>query len=90
MFQVLVQYLDDRYASFLVDTAIHDYSELMRLILRAVPFWNEKSSNLRIAYKDVELNSFINIEADEPMHLVEAYRNARNSGSDVYRRVTDR
>jgi len=59
----------------------------MRLILRAVPFWNEKSSNLRIAYKDVELNSFINIEADEPMHLVEAFRNARNSGSDVYRRV---
>ena len=40
-----------------------------------------------ISYKDLSLQTFINIDRDESLHVSEAFRNASPCGWDIYRRV---
>ena len=88
MFQVLVQYLGDRYASFYVNNAIVDYQELLEKVQAIIPYVKQLQANqVRLAYKDLELGSFINIDPAECLHMVEMFRNAVPCGSDIYRRV---
>ena len=88
MYQVLVQYLGDRYASFYVDKEITDYQELLKKVRAVVPYLKHlQADQVRLAYKDLQLGSFINIDPAECLHMAEMFRNAVACGSDIYRRV---
>ena len=88
MYQVLVQYLSDRYASFYVDKEITDYQELLKKVRAVVPYLKQlQADQVRLAYKDLQLGSFINIDPAECLHMAEMFRNVVACGSDIYRRV---
>ena len=73
MFQVLLQYFEDRYASFYVQNPITDFTELLERVKKAVPVLKGTSDDqIKISYKDVQLGTFVN---------------AFPCGSDSYRRV---
>ena len=88
MFQVLLQYFEDRYASFYVQNPITDFTELLERVKKAVPVLKgTPHDQIRISYKDVQLGTFLNIDSHEQLHLQETFRNAFPCGSDSYRRV---
>ena len=88
MFQVLLQYSEDRYASFYVQNPITDFTELLERVRKAVPVLKGiPDDQIRISYKDVQLATFVNIDSHEQLHLQETFRNAFPCGSDSYRRV---
>ena len=88
MFQVLLQYFEDRYASFYVQNPITDFTELLERVKKAVPVLKGiPHDQIRISYKDVQLGTFLNIDSHEQLHLQETFRNAFPCGSDSYRRV---
>ena len=88
MFQVLLQYFEDRYASFYVQNPITDFTELLERVRKAVPVLKGiPDDQIRISYKDVQLATFVNIDSHEQLHLQETFRNAFPCGSDSYRRV---
>lgn len=88
MFQVLLQYFEDRFASFFVDEPLSNYQDLLDRVKKAVPmFKGVDDQQIIISYKDLSLQTFINIDRDESLHVSEAFRNASNCGSDIYRRV---
>ena len=88
MFQVLLQYFEDRYASFYVQNPITDFLELLERVRKAVPVLKGiPDDQIRISYKDVQLATFVNIDSHKQLHLQETFRNAFPCGSDSYRRV---
>ena len=88
MFQVLLQYFEDRYACFYVQNPITDFTELLKRVKKAVPVLKGiPDDQIRISYKDVQLGTFVNIDSHEQLHLQETFRNAFPCGSDSYRRV---
>ena len=88
MFQVLLQYFEDRFASFFVDEPLTNYQDLLDRVKKAVPmFKGVDDQQIIISYKDLSLQTFINIDRDESLHVSEAFRNASPCGSDIYRRV---
>lgn len=93
MFQVIVQYFEDRFASFFVDKPIELYKDLLQQVRKVVPVLGKlKDEEIKISYKDIQLDTFINIDPSEDcenLHLTEAFRNYTRTGSDVniYRRV---
>ena len=88
MFQVLLQYFEDRYASFYVQNPITDFTELLERVKKAVPVLKGiPDDQIRISYKDVQLATFVNIDSHKQLHLQETFRNAFPCGSDSYRRV---
>ena len=92
MFQVIVQYFEDRFASFFVDNPIEAYKDLLEQVRKVIPVPRQISDeDIKISYKDIQLDTFINIDPSEDcknLHLIEAFRNYTTSGSDVnsYRR----
>ena len=88
MFEVLLQYFEDRYASFYVQNPITDFTELLERVKKAVPVLKFiPDYQIRISYKDVQFGIFVNIDSQEQLHLQETFRNAFPCGSDSYRRV---
>ena len=58
MFQVLLQYFEDRYASFYVQNPITDLTELLERVKKAVPVLKGiPEDQIRISYKDVQLGT---------------------------------
>ena len=83
MFQVLVQYLGGRYASFYVDKAIDDYHELLKRVTTVILYLKQlQAKQVRLEYKDLQLGSYININPAECLHMAEVFRNAVACGSD--------
>jgi hypothetical protein len=85
MFQVVVSYLESRFACFFTDK-----------IKEVVPYSrNIPSERIRVAYKDINLSTnrgsdegiFINISPGESLILQEAFRNAYDCGSESFKRV---
>ena len=88
MFQVLLQYFEDRFASFFVHEPLTNYQDLLDRVKKAVPmFKGVDDQQIIVSYKDLSLQTFINIDRDESLHVSEAFRNASPCGSDIYRRV---
>ena len=84
MFQVLLQYFEDRFASFYVDEPLSTYQDLLDRLKKAVPFLQGvDDQQIVISYKDLSLQTFINIDRNDSL----AFRNASPCGSDSYRRV---
>ena len=82
MFQVLLQYFEDRFASFFVDEPLTNYQDLLDRVKKAVPmFKGVDDQQIIISYKDLSLQTFINIDRDESLHVSEAFRNASPCGS---------
>ena len=72
MFQVLVQYLGDRYASFYDYKAINDYHELLKRVTTMILYLKQlQAEQVRLAYKDLQLRSYINIDPAECLHMAE-------------------
>ena len=88
MFQVLLQYFEDRFASFYVEEPVNNYNELLDRVKKAIPVLRGVGNEqIVVSYKDVSLQTFINIDRDETLHVLEAFRNASPCGSEIYRRV---
>ncbi|KAL9987853.1 hypothetical protein ACROYT_G002225 [Oculina patagonica] len=88
MFQVLLQYFEDRFASFYVEEPVNNYNELLDRVKKAIPVLRGvDNEQIVVSYKDVSLQTFINIDRDETLHVLEAFRNASPCGSEIYRRV---
>jgi len=87
MYQVVVQYLEDRYASFYVDHAIESYQLLLKKVKSCIPYLrNVNERDIRISYKDIQLDQYINIDSEESgLHLSEAFRNVFKSESGYSR-----
>ena len=87
MYQVLIQYFQNRIASFFVNEPIIDYQDLVEHIRKVIPvFQSVDDKELKISYKDLDLDTFINIEPTDTfanLHLSEAFRNCGSVGSDV-------
>ena len=70
MFQVLLQYFEDRYASFYVQNPITNFTELLERVKKVVPVLKGiPDDQIRISYKDVQLGTFVNIDSHEQLHL---------------------
>ena len=88
MFQVLLQYFEDRFASFYVEEPVNNYNELLDRVKKAIPVLRGVGNEqIVVSYKDVSLQTFINIDRDETLHVLEAFRNASPCASEIYRRV---
>ena len=88
MFQVLVCYFGDRCASFFVEEPILEYSLLLQRIKSAIPsFLQLQDEQIRLAYHDVQSGCFININPEDQLHLLEAFKNVFPSGHDCYNRI---
>ena len=91
MYQIILQYFEDRFASFFTKEPIQGYKELLGRIREAIPALHGiEADQIKILYKDIQLGTFINIDSTEDrgnLHLLEAFRNTTSTGSDVYRRV---
>ena len=75
MFQVLLQYFEDRYASFYVQNPITDFTELLERVKKAVPVLKgTPDDQIRMSHKDVQLGTFLNIDSHEQLHLQETFR----------------
>ena len=79
MFQVLLQYFEDRFASFFVDEPLSNYQDLLDRVKKAVPMFKGVDDQ----QIDLSLQTFINIDRDESLHVSEAFRNASPCGSDI-------
>ena len=54
MFQVLLQYFEDRFASFFVDEPLSNYQDLLDRVKKAVPmFKGVDDQQIIISYKDL-------------------------------------
>ena len=84
MFQVVVQYFGDRFASFFVENPIEDDRELLEQVRKVIPVIREvKDKEIKILYKDIQLDTFISIDPSghcENLHLIEAFRNSTTTG----------
>jgi hypothetical protein len=81
MFQLLVNYLGDRYVSVFIEKPIKEYRLLVEHIKSAIACFNKLQNNkIRIAYKDVHSGCFINIHAnvDEQFHLTDNFNNVEH------------
>ena len=96
MFQVVVSYLESRFACFFTEKPFSVYEELLQKIKEVVPYIrNIPSERIRVAYKDINLSTnresdegiFINISPGESLILNEAFRNAYDCGSESFKRV---
>ena len=88
MFQVLLQYFEDRFASFYVGEPLSNYNELLDRVKKAIPVLQTVNDKyIVVSYKDVSLETFINFDWSESLHVLEAFRNTLTYGSDTYRRV---
>lgn len=91
MYQVIIQYFEERFASFFVEEPIQEYKDLLNRVKKAIPVLRDiKDDEIKISYKDIQLGTFINIDPSEysgNLHLSEAFRNTTSTGSDVHRRV---
>ena len=88
MFQVFLQYFEDRFASFYVDEPLSTYQDLLDRVKKAVPFLQGvDDQQIVISYKDLSLQTFINIDRNDSLDVSEAFRNASPCGSGSYRRV---
>ena len=91
MYQVIIQYFEERFASFFVHEPIQEYKDLLNHVKNAIPVLKDlKDEDIKILYKDIQLDTFINIDSSEysgNLHLSEAFRNATSTGSDIHRRV---
>ena len=89
MFQVLLQYFEDRFASICVDEPLSNYQDLLDRVKKAVPFLvflqGVDDQQIVISYKDLSLQTFINIDRNDNLHASEALRNAFPCGSDISR-----
>ena len=58
MFQVLLQYFEDRFASFFVDEPLTNYQDLLDRVKKAVPmFKGVDDQQIIISYKDLSLQT---------------------------------
>jgi hypothetical protein len=84
MYKVLIQYFENRFASFFVSE--QNYQDLVDYVKKVIPaFRYVEDDQLKILYKDIELDTFINIDPSEKccsLHLSEAFRNSSPTGSD--------
>jgi len=88
MFQVLLQYFEDRFGSFYVDEPLSTYQDLLDRVEKAVPFLQGvDDQQIVISHKDLSLQTFINIDRNDSLDVSEVFRNASPCGSDIYRRV---
>ena len=96
MFQVVVSYLESRFACFFTEEPINIYEELLDKIKEVVPYIrNTPSERIRVAYEDINLSTnresdegiFINILPGESLILNEAFWNAYDCGSESFKRV---
>ena len=63
MFQVLVQYFDQHYASFFTKGPVEEYALLLPKIKELIPYFGQLEDNqIRVAYKDVQSDCYINID----------------------------
>ena len=78
MFQVLLQYFEDRFASFYVEEPLSNYNELLDRVKKAIPVLQTvDNEQIVVSYKDVSLETFItDIDRNESLHVLEAFRNA--------------
>ena len=95
MFQVVVSYLESRFACF-TEKPFSVYEELLQTIKEVVPYIrNIPFERIRVAYKDINLSTnresdegfFINISPGEGLILNEAFRNAYDCGSESFKRL---
>ena len=77
---------------FFVDKPIEVYKDLLQQVRKVVPVLRQiKDEEIKISYKDIQLDTFINIDPSEDcenLHLTETFRKYTRTGSDVniYRR----
>ena len=84
MFQVLLQYFEDRFASFYVDEPLSNYQDLLDRVKKAVPFLQGvDGQQIVISYKDVSLQTFISIDRNESTR--EYSTNSTTSGVETVR-----
>ena len=78
MFQTSLQYnSEDRFASFYVDETQSKYQDLLKQVKKAVLFLQGvDNQQIIISYKDLSLQTFINIDRNDSLHVSEAFRNA--------------
>ena len=96
MFQVVVSYLESRFACF-TEKPFSVYEELLQTIKEVVPYIrNIPFERIRVAYKDINLSTnresdegfFINISIFHIYYqLNEAFRNAYDCGSESFKRL---
>jgi hypothetical protein len=96
IFQVVVSYLESRFACFFTEKPINIYQELLDKIKEVVPYSrNIPSERICVANKVINLSTnrasdegiFINISPGESLILQEAFRNAYDRGSESFKRV---
>lgn len=96
MYQIVVSYLESRFACFFEEEPITIYEELLYKIKDVVPYIkNIPSERIRVSYKDINLSTaratdegiFINISPGDSLILKEAFRNAYDCGSESFKRV---
>ena len=88
MFQVLVHYFGDGCAIFFVEEPILEYFLLLQRIKSAIPCFLElQDEQIHIAFHDVQSGCFVNINPEDQLHLLDAFKNVLPSGHDCYNRI---
>lgn len=88
MFQMLLQYFEEKFAIFYVYEPLSNYKDIFDRVKKAAPFLQVVDDQLIvISYIDLSLQTFINVDRNDSLHVSEAFRNASPCGSDIYRRV---
>ena len=91
MFQVLLQYFEDRFASFYVDEPLSNYQDLLDRVKKVVPFLQGvDDQQIVISCKELSLRTFIYIDRNDSLHVSESFRNASPCGSDKFNNVRAR
>ena len=86
MFQVLLQYFEDRFAIFYVDGPLSNHQDIPDRAKNAVPFLpGVDDQQIVISYKCFFAN--INIDRNDSLHVSETFRNDSPFQSEIYRRV---
>ena len=88
MYQILVEYLDKRLSSIFVDDELKSFKDILSKIKEVVPYAAQfKDEQLRVMYRDVATESFININPQDDRTMAEVFRNAKDCGSETFKRI---
>ena len=78
----------NRFASFNEDEPLINYQDLLDRVKKAVTFLQgDDDQQIVISNKHLSLQTFINIDRNESLHVSESFRNASPCGSEIYLQV---
>ena len=81
---MLLEYFEDRFASFYVDEPQSNYQDILDHVKKSVPFVGSiDDQQIIISCKDLSLQTVINIDTNNGLHISKAFRNALPCGLDI-------